>query len=104
MVRPGIEKQSVRTTTQKQPRSHSPDAAGRTPDLRSSSENRIPGPAFQEIAELAYTYWEARKGNSGSPEDDWFHAERELTLRVNGDLGPKRGLCRGRSASEPREQ
>jgi hypothetical protein len=31
----------------------------------------------EEIARLAYSYWEAR-GGGGSPEDDWFRAEREL--------------------------
>ena len=31
-----------------------------------------------EIARLAYSYWEARGGNGGSPEDDWFRAEQEL--------------------------
>jgi hypothetical protein len=32
----------------------------------------------EEIAELAYSYWEARCGVGGSPEDDWLRAERYL--------------------------
>jgi hypothetical protein len=32
---------------------------------------------YEEIARLAYGYWEAR-GGGGSPEDDWFRAERDL--------------------------
>ena len=30
------------------------------------------------IAKLAYSYWEARGYEGGSPEEDWLHAEREL--------------------------
>jgi hypothetical protein len=32
----------------------------------------------EEIARLAYSYWEARAGQGGSPEEDWFQAEREI--------------------------
>jgi hypothetical protein len=38
----------------------------------------IPG---QEIARLAYSYWEARGCQGGSAEEDWFRAERELKDR-----------------------
>ncbi len=31
-----------------------------------------------EIALLAYSYWEARGCPDGSPEEDWFRAEAEL--------------------------
>lgn len=31
-----------------------------------------------EVARLAYLYWEARGCPDGSPEEDWFRAEREL--------------------------
>ncbi|MDP2996920.1 MAG: DUF2934 domain-containing protein [Bryobacterales bacterium] len=34
-----------------------------------------------EIAHLAHALWEARGGQGGSPEDDWFRAERELRAR-----------------------
>lgn len=38
--------------------------------------------ATQEaIANLAYSYWEARGGKGGSPWDDWFRAEQELKRR-----------------------
>jgi hypothetical protein len=33
------------------------------------------------IARLAYSYWEARGFGDGSPEEDWFRAERELLSR-----------------------
>jgi len=32
----------------------------------------------EEIARLAYSYWEARGGQEGSPEEDWLRAERQL--------------------------
>jgi hypothetical protein len=39
-------------------------------------------PSYDEIAELAYSYWEARGGDGESPEDgDWFRAERELKAK-----------------------
>lgn len=33
------------------------------------------------IAELAYSYWEARGYQGGSDWEDWFRAERELEER-----------------------
>lgn len=32
----------------------------------------------EEVARLAYTRWQARGCPDGSPEEDWFLAEREL--------------------------
>jgi len=32
----------------------------------------------EEIATLAFSYWEARGYQGGSPDDDWFRAETEL--------------------------
>ncbi|HEX3745193.1 MAG TPA: DUF2934 domain-containing protein [Bryobacteraceae bacterium] len=32
----------------------------------------------EQIAALAYSYWEARGFQGGSPEQDWLRAEREL--------------------------
>jgi hypothetical protein len=32
----------------------------------------------EDIARLAYSLWEARGGQDGSPEEDWFRAEQEL--------------------------
>ena len=39
-------------------------------------------PAFEEIAQLAYSYWEARGCQGGSPEQDWLRAEAELRQRA----------------------
>ena len=35
-------------------------------------------PAYDEIAKLAYSYWEARGCQGGCPEEDWIRAENEL--------------------------
>jgi len=34
--------------------------------------------AFNEIARLAYSYWESRGCQGGTPEEDWLRAEQEL--------------------------
>ena len=42
----------------------------------------IPQPENQqEIATLAYEFWQTRGCPDGSPEEDWFRAERELQGR-----------------------
>lgn len=38
-------------------------------------------PNEAEIAHLAYSLWEARGFQNGSPEEDWFRAEEELRTR-----------------------
>jgi hypothetical protein len=38
-----------------------------------------PRAAGEEIAKLAYSYWEGRGGHGGSALEDWVRAERELT-------------------------
>jgi hypothetical protein len=32
----------------------------------------------EAIARLAYSYWEARGRQGGSPEEDWLRAEQQL--------------------------
>ena len=39
-------------------------------------------PSREEIALLAYLYWEARGCQGGSPEEDWLRAEQELRTRT----------------------
>jgi hypothetical protein len=50
--------------------------------MTSSSETESANMASQvdpeAVARLAYSYWEARGGVGGTPEDDWFRAEHEL--------------------------
>ena len=35
-----------------------------------------------EVARLAYSYWESRGGHGGSPEEDWRRAEQEVITRA----------------------
>lgn len=42
------------------------------------ADDEMSAPAHDEIARLAYSYWEARGESGGSPWDDWFRAEEEL--------------------------
>ncbi|HYW44705.1 MAG TPA: DUF2934 domain-containing protein [Bryobacteraceae bacterium] len=39
-------------------------------------------PSNAEIATLAYSFWEARGCQGGSPAEDWLRAEQELRVRV----------------------
>jgi hypothetical protein len=47
-----------------------------------SSEPNYSPSDYEEIARLAYYLWEARGGQGGSPEEDWFNAEQEYRKRV----------------------
>ncbi len=46
-----------------------------------SAASRVPRLESEAVARLAYSYWEARGGRNGSPEEDWFRAEQELGKR-----------------------
>jgi hypothetical protein len=37
--------------------------------------------SYEEIAALAYSYWEGRGRQGGCPEEDWLRAEEELRHR-----------------------
>jgi hypothetical protein len=39
-------------------------------------------PSQEEIAHLAYSYWESRGCTGGSPEEDWLRAEQELRAAI----------------------
>jgi hypothetical protein len=41
----------------------------------------VAAPPREQIAELAYFYWEARGRQDGSPWEDWFRAEEEWKRR-----------------------
>jgi hypothetical protein len=49
---------------------------------------RAPSPAVvidlsrEEVARLAYSYWEARGYQGGSPLEDWLRAENELREKM----------------------
>lgn len=50
------------------------DSAVASPEVTSTATS----PTFEAIAHLAYSYWEARGYQDGSPEEDWLRAEAEL--------------------------
>ncbi len=37
---------------------------------------------YEEVARTAYSYWENRGYQGGSPEEDWFRAEQELRSKL----------------------
>jgi hypothetical protein len=39
-------------------------------------------PTYEEIANLAYSYWQARGCQGGSSDEDWLRAEQELRIRA----------------------
>ena len=55
----------------------------------SQSENGLHDIAHEDIARLAYSFWEARGFHGGSAEEDWYRAEmllrRRVSRTVNGD-------------------
>ena len=57
------------------------DAPAAVPAKSQGAGGRPAKVTHQEIAALAYSYWEARGGQWGSPWEDWFRAERELERR-----------------------
>jgi|SRR5580700_11261966 len=48
----------------------------------SSAASPNASPNLDEIALLAYSYWEARGYQGGSSEEDWLRAEQELRSAV----------------------
>jgi len=63
-----------KTATPKRTKRVAPVAAAEAPVTQS-----VPAmPTQEDIALLAYSYFEARGCQGGSPEEDWLRAEREL--------------------------
>jgi len=50
------------------------------PEAR-EADSELTAPTQDEIAALAYSYWEARGYQGGSPQEDWFRAESELARK-----------------------
>jgi hypothetical protein len=55
-----------------------------TKTIKTLAPTEIPVRIFtqEEIAKLAYSYWEARGCQGGSAQNDWFQAEQELKSRA----------------------
>lgn len=57
------------------------DEPGIEPAEARAADDEVSAPTQGAIAELAYSYWEARGFRGGSPWEDWFRAEEELKKR-----------------------
>jgi hypothetical protein len=49
---------------------------------RATVGNSSPTLDPEMVARLAHSYWEARGCEGGSPQEDWFRAEQELSGRM----------------------
>ena len=45
---------------------------------RELKDEPIESPSGEDIANLAYSLWQAREDDSGSSDEDWFRAEAQL--------------------------
>jgi Protein of unknown function (DUF2934) len=50
--------------------------------LSNYADSQVDNMELKAIAQLAYTYWEARGRPWGSPEEDWFRAEHEIKMSL----------------------
>ncbi len=57
------------------------------PKIPPKSQEKPLNPYRDAVERLAYSYWEARNGEPGSAEQDWYRAESELQA---ADLFPER--------------
>lgn len=66
-----------------------PQHGGESPDLAMTCSDEEPTctPCVdEETACLAYSYWEARDRQGGSPDEDWRRAEEELRRQRDSSL------------------
>jgi hypothetical protein len=69
-----------RTMYSSEPHLH-PEGTPQLPEGRvfmSKADSPMDNMELKAIAQLAYTYWEARGCPWGSPHEDWFRAEQEI--------------------------
>ena len=57
------------------------DEPGEVPAEFLTATDEMNAPTEEQVAALAYSYWEARGFHGGSPWEDWFRAEEELKRR-----------------------
>lgn len=63
-----------------------PQEAFQIESPETSAPSAEPHPDHGQIALLAYALWQQRGGPEGSPEEDWFRAERELLARSESGI------------------
>jgi hypothetical protein len=57
------------------------------PDAEQAGSMLMDRPELEEISDLAHQLWIARGSPVGSPDEDWFHAEKllqEKTVQTPG--------------------
>jgi len=71
------------------PARHKPASAKRVKRAMPAAAEEVAAPTArvtpspEQIAVLAYLYWEARGCQGGSPEEDWLRAEQELAAAAS---------------------
>ena len=53
------------------------------PAVEALEANAVSEPSPEDVARLAFSYWEARGCQGGSAEADWLRAEQDLCARVS---------------------
>ena len=59
-------------------------ATARALEPIAESVGAFPAPTYEEIAQLAYQYWQERGCPHGSPDEDWLKAEVQLQKQASG--------------------
>ncbi|MBZ4418199.1 DUF2934 domain-containing protein [Myxococcus sp. RHSTA-1-4] len=70
----------ARNTANKQPQHTPASTPARPPSTMAVAPAPRNTPTHEQIARRAYEIFLARGGTPGNPEQDWFQAERELSL------------------------
>jgi Protein of unknown function (DUF2934) len=70
-----------KSAVQRHRKAAGPVTVEKTIEARINSEARINNARTEDIARLAYSLWEARGCQGGSPEEDWFQAEQQLIAK-----------------------
>src|SRR5213593_629535 len=73
---------AVRRKAQPRTHAHAPATERETGVAPSVETPTADQPLYEQIALLAYSYWEQRGCQSGTPEEDWLRAEEELRMRT----------------------
>ena len=83
---------AVRQSVRVIPAQRASKSRPRVPKAAFAPANEAMNPAVpdrEEISLLAFSYWEARGCQGGSPEEDWYQAEREIQRRKKAAPSPE---------------
>jgi hypothetical protein len=80
---PSRRKSASRTRAKHAVTPETPSTSAAEPEIAAPqgvASTRIYQPTRENIAALAFLFWEARGCQGGSPEEDWLRAEQELRM------------------------